>query len=338
MLHTCMADYNYGIFKNFLMKNRLTGIILIFTAFISLNALAQGNVFGVNGSQTTLNGKPITVLGLRCSNALLSDTSTTDLIEYLDVYKRYGLNTVSVFVMGSRYGDIKGYNEDASLNEKFMVRLARIIEAADKLEMIVLVGCLYWGGSKAKWELWEQKDAERAIFNTVLWLAENNYRNVFIDVDNEGMGKKFKEFDQAGLVKSAKKADSSYFVATNFKGDPPPAADLGIHFSNKVPGKPYIESEGTPDNAPGNYWGAYSKKPPLYNYINIGVYTDEMKQRQIIMTKECLDKGWGYMMASTWLQCVPPHGPNAYPGGDGSEENPGIRWWLEAVKEMMVKD
>jgi len=175
-----MADYNYGIFKNFLMKNRLTGIILIFTAFISLNALAQGNVFGVNGSQTTLNGKPITVLGLRCSNALLSDTSTTDLIQYLDVYKRYGLNTVSVFVMGSRYGDIKGYNEDASLNEKFMVRLARIIEAADKLEMIVLVGCLYWGGSKAKWELWEQKDAERAIFNTVLWLAENNYRNVLL--------------------------------------------------------------------------------------------------------------------------------------------------------------
>jgi hypothetical protein len=40
------------------------------------------------------------------------------------------------------------------------------------------------------------------------------------------------------------------------------------------------------------------------------------------------------MLASTWLQCVPPHGPNADPGGDGSKNNPGIRWWLEALKEM----
>ena len=120
----------------------------------------------------------------------------------------------------------------------------------------------------------------------------------------------------------------------NFKGKPPAEADLGIHFSEKVEDKPYIESEGTPDNAPGGYWGKYSKNPPYNNYINIGIYTDEMKARQIEITKEHFEHGWGYMLASTWLQCVPPHGPNADPGGDGSVDSPGILWWLEAVKEM----
>ena len=104
--------------------------------------------------------------------------------------------------------------------------------------------------------------------------------------------------------------------------------------SEKDPAKPYIESEGTPKNAPGKYWGEYSKAPPLENYINIGIYSDDMKASQIEDTKNHFEKGWGYMCASTWLQCVAPHGPNADPGGDGSKENPGIRWWLEALKEM----
>lgn len=51
--------------------------------------------------------------------------------------------------MGSRYGNIKGYLEDGSLNPVYSNRLAKIIEAADKRGMIVMVGCLYWGGSTA---------------------------------------------------------------------------------------------------------------------------------------------------------------------------------------------
>ena len=136
------------------------------------------------------------------------------------------------------------------------------------------------------------------------------------------------------MVRAAKEVDPTFFIATNFRGLPPPEADLGIHFSEKDPAKPYIESEGTPKNAPGKYWGEYSKAPPLENYINIGIYSADMKASQIEDTKNHFEKGWGYMCASTWLQCVAPYGPIADPGGDGSKENPGIRWWLEALKEM----
>ena len=82
----------------------------------------------------------------------------------------------------------------------------------------------------------------------------------------------------------------------------------------------------------GGYWGAYSKQHGLYQYIRIGVYTDEMKAAQIEDTRRHLSRGDGYILASTWLQCVPPAGPHHSPGGDGTEKSPGILWWLEALR------
>ena len=55
-------------------------------------------------------------------------------------------------------------------------------------------------------------------------------------------------------------ADPACVLATNFRGDPPPEADLGIHFSNVDPGKPYIESEGSPKRVEGGYWGPRGQK------------------------------------------------------------------------------
>ena len=98
-------------------------------------------------------------------------------------------------------------------------------------------------------------------------------------------------------------------------------------------GKPYIESEGSPREVPGGgYWGSYSKQDGLYDYTHIGQYTPEMKASQVALAREHLDRGEGYMLASTWLQCPPP-GPYHRPGGDGSPEDPGIRWWLEWLRQ-----
>jgi hypothetical protein len=297
------------------------------------NLAGAGNhVFTVRGEKTCLDGREILVKGLRCSNALISDRETQELIGNLDTFARYGVNTVSVYFMGSRFGDIKGYNEDATLHPVYAGRMGRIIEAADRRGMIVLVGCLYWSTSKAKWDHWTQAEANRAVANTVRWLKENNYRNVFVDVDNEGMARAAEGFDNRQMVRAGKAQDPACVIATNFRGEPPAEADLAIHHSRRAAGKPYIETEASPGNAPGGYWGAYSKQEGYYNYINIGVYTDAMKAEQIEQTKTHLSRGEGYMLASTWLQCVAPHGPNHTPGGDGTPADPGIKWWLEFLR------
>jgi len=300
-------------------------LFLTFFVLVFGNSLLAGNVFSVKGEKTYLNDHDILVVGLRCSNSIMNDQATSGLIEHLDLYKSYGVNTVSVFFMGSRFGDVKGYNEDASLNPVYTERMEKIIRACDERDMLVLVGCLYWGGSKAKWESWKQEDAERAVANTVLWLSENNFRNVFVDPDNEGMARRNMEFDLEKMIGAGKKTDPSIMIGFNAKGSPPSNADLALHFSDKVDGIPYIESEGTMTD----YWGAYSKEKGLYEYINVGIYTKGKRAEQIKNTEIHLKNGDGYMFASTWLQNVPP---NYHPGGDGSHCNPGIQWWFDFIK------
>jgi hypothetical protein len=296
------------------------------------SAVAGDYVFTVRGDKTCLNGQEFLVKGLRCSNALICDETAQDLIDHLDIFAGYGVNTISVYFMGSRFGDVKGYRQDATLDRVYARRMERIIEAADRRGMVVLVGCLYWSTSTAKWESWTQAEADKAVANAVTWLKERDYRNVFVDIDNEGMAQAARGFDPRQMVLAGKAVDPCCVIATNFRGDPPAEADLAIHHSRRAPGKPYIESEGSAGKAPGGYWGTYSKKEGCYNYINIGVYTDAMKADQIRQTAAHFTRGEGYMLASTWLQCVAPHGPNHRPGGEGSAEDPGIRWWLESLR------
>ncbi len=314
-------------------KLNIQSLLLLCVIVFHSMLMAGQYTFSVKGEKTYLNDQEIIVKGLRLSNALISDESTHQTIAYLDTFKYYGMNTISVFFMGSRFGDIKGYNEDATLNPVYAERMARIIKAADQRGMIVLVGCLYWSTSAAKWESWEQKDANKAVANTVAWLKDYDFKNVFVDVDNEGMAHRGKGFDVGELIRAGKKVNPDCIMASNYHGDPIPEEDLRIHFSKKIAGKPYIESEGTPTNAPGGYWGTYSKRDGYYNYINIGVYTREMKKNQISISKQHFDNGDGYMLASTWLQCVEPYGPNQRPGGYGYKVDPGIRWWLEFVQD-----
>ncbi|KPL16739.1 MAG: hypothetical protein AMS23_04160 [Bacteroides sp. SM1_62] len=143
--------------------------------------------------------------------------------------------------MGSRFGDIKGYNEDASLNPEYLGRMAKIIEACDQRNMIMPVGCLYWGNSKGKWDHWDQQDAENAV----------------------------------------------------------------------------------------------AKEQGLYGgYINVGIYTEGKKAEQLQLTDNLLKNGCGYIFASTWLQNVPP---NHHPGGNVTYCDPGIKWWLEYIRENYWK-
>ncbi|MBM4027739.1 MAG: hypothetical protein FJ280_20415 [Planctomycetes bacterium] len=307
--------------------------ILAVVLFWSGSGRASDHVFTVRGEKTYLNGQEILVKGLRCSNALISDAETQELIDNLDSFAGYGVNTIGVYFMGSRFGDVKGYHEDATLNPEYSARMGRIIEAADRRGMIVLVGCLYWSTSKARWDTWTQAEANQAVANTVAWLKENRYRNVFVDVDNEGMALAAKGFDNRQMVLAGKAVDPNCVIATNFRGQPPAEADLAIHHSQRAAGKPYIESEGSAPDAPGGYWGTYSKKDGYYNYINIGIYTDAMKADQIRQTRARLSRGEGYMLASTWLQCVAPYGPNHHPGGYGTEADPGVKWWLEFLRD-----
>ena len=135
-------------------------------------------------------------------------------------------------------------------------------------------------------------------------------------------------------MRAAKEAAPDLIVAANTKYQAVENADLMIHHSDPVSGKPYIETEGSPQKGM-NYWGAWSnpRADEWYQYDHIGEYGQEMKDIQLERTFDHFKKGQGYFFASTWLQARPPLGPNFDPGGLGTKNDPGMRWWLEAIRE-----
>jgi hypothetical protein len=212
-----------------------------------------------------------------------------------------------------------------------------IIREADERGMVVLVGMLYWGNSKGKWEHWTQIEANRAVIETMNWISQTGYRNVFVDPDNEGMAERAMGFDTSELIRVAQLAAPDIAVSCNSKScDEASDANLHIHFAPRLPDRPYIESEGTVSaGTPDGYWRSYSKQEGVYNYINVGIHNEAYKAEQIRVTEEHLARGDGYMLASTWLQAAPPKGPHPEPGGSGTAENPGIKWWLDFVKSYL---
>ena len=332
--------------------------------FISLCTIATCSasqyVFGVEDTRLTLNGHDFKIIGLRCSNALVSDQTAQELIDSLDPFKSYGINTISVYFMGSRFGDVKGYRPDASLDPLYSKRMARIVEAADERGMVVLVGCLYWSTSRANEDLghWTQTQANQAVANTVTWLVENDYRNVFVDPDNEGMAVRANQWRIESMITAAHEIDPSIMVANNTH-QKAGNADLNIHFGPKDKTKPWLDTEATPPNAPGGYWGRFSKEThqaneAYHNYSRIGRYTAEMKAAQLKATADEIERYNGYVLASTWLQCGPREGvggPFTRLGGQSdlgpaSDENAawnqqidtidpdaGILWWMEFIRD-----
>ena len=339
-------------------RNRLLGLLCSLLLSPAALAHAETNHLAVRGGQILLNDRPTKVIGLRCSNALIGNATTDDLIAALDLYQSYGVNTVSVFLMGSRFGDVKGYLPDGSLNPVYRDRLERILEATDRRGMITIVGCLYWSTSRAKENLsnWTQEDADKALGNTARWLGERGFRHVILDPDNEGMAVKANHWRVESLIRAAKAANPDLVVANNTKQHPP-NEDLNMHFGEPEEGKPWFDSEATVKNAPAGYWGRFSKQThqadtEYYNYSRIGRYTAQMKADQLKRTRDQIEKFNGYVLASTWLQCAPNEGvggPFTRPGGrsnlgsadekrapwntniDDIHPDAGILWWLEFV-------
>lgn len=331
-------------------ENRRTFLRLGFGGAVTLGAIgliSPGSAAGggglavtVDGRNILVGGRPIKLKGLRLSNALISEQATSALIERgLDIYRGYGINMISVYLMGSRFGGVKGYERDGALNSVYSLRLARIIEACAARGMIVLVGCLYWGDAKASDHLaaWGQADANKAVANTVKWLTDNNYTNVFVDPDNEGMARLAKGWDIGEMIDAGHAANPRMVMAFNAYSFPSKNADILIHHTADVGmfgrPRPYVDTEGTPPPfmVGEQYWAAYSRGDRTDGYVNIGVYTYEMKEALKQRATWGIENEGGYVLASTWLQA--PDAPHDNPGGQGTKDDPGVRWWLEYIKE-----
>jgi len=105
-------------------------------------------------------------------------------------WKAHGVLAFTVnFQGGSPEGYSKGqpwenhpFNPDGSLRPAFMDRMKRILDEADRLGMVPIVGYFYFGQSK---RLGTDENCIKATDTLTKWLLDGGWRNLLVEINNE---------------------------------------------------------------------------------------------------------------------------------------------------------
>jgi len=119
-----------------------------------------------------------------------ADRNTNEFIDAMPSWLAHGVLAFTINLQGgSPYGYSKAQpwinsamNPDGSLRDDYMGRLERIIDRADALGMVVILGIFYFGQEKV---LEDEQAIINSVDNTVDWVLEHGYTNVLIEINNE---------------------------------------------------------------------------------------------------------------------------------------------------------
>ncbi len=116
--------------------------------------------------------------------------NTREFVAAMPVWREHGLLAFTINLQG---GSPQGYSKDqpwhnsaitpgGELRPEYLARLKLILDRADELGMVAILGVFYFGQDQRL----EGEDAvKRALDSTVDWVLDQGYRNVLIEVNNE---------------------------------------------------------------------------------------------------------------------------------------------------------
>lgn len=119
-----------------------------------------------------------------------AERNTREFIDAMPQWRAHGLLAFTINLQG---GSPQGYsrdqpwhnsaiNPDGSLRDDYLGRLERILDSADELGMVAIVGVFYFGQDQ---RLDDEAAVIRALDSAVDWLLDRGYRNVLVEVNNE---------------------------------------------------------------------------------------------------------------------------------------------------------
>ena len=119
-----------------------------------------------------------------------AERNTREFIAAMSGWRRHGLLAVTLNLQG---GSPEGYssaqpwensafNPDGSLRMNDFARLGRILDRADELGMVVILGYFYFGQDQ---RLADEAAVIRATDQTTRWLLEHGWSNVLVEINNE---------------------------------------------------------------------------------------------------------------------------------------------------------
>lgn len=118
------------------------------------------------------------------------DRNTDEFVSAMEKWHSHGLLSFTINLQGGSpqgYSSAQpwhnsAYNSDGSLRPAYMNRLERILDKADELGMVPILGLFYFGQDE---RLKDEEAIVAAVNNVVDWLFERNYRNILIEINNE---------------------------------------------------------------------------------------------------------------------------------------------------------
>ncbi len=144
--------------------------------------------FEVRADRAFLGGHQVDLWGVRCGNALHSQTVTERHVRALDTMCAHGVNAVLVYLQGSHGGwpdmdaGLNGFERDGRLKPDVATRLEWLVRECDRRGMVVGVGIF----SPRKDQVLEGEAAvKRAVQETGALLQSRGLRNVFVDLMHE---------------------------------------------------------------------------------------------------------------------------------------------------------
>jgi len=118
------------------------------------------------------------------------ERNTREFVAAMPEWRRHGLLAFTINLQG---GSPQGYSreqpwhnsalaEAGDLRPAYMARLERILDKADELGMVAILGIFYFGQDQ---RVKDEVAVKRALDNALDWLFDRGYRNVLIEVNNE---------------------------------------------------------------------------------------------------------------------------------------------------------
>lgn len=271
------------------------------------------------------------------------ERNVEEFIEAMPQWYEKGLRAVTINLQcGSPegYSDeqpwlVSAFEPDGSLKEDWMDRLRRVLERADEVGLVVILGYFYFGQDDV---LKDEAAVINAVENATNWLLEREYTNVLVEINNEcnihynhDILKPGRVHELINLVKTTEQDGYRYPVSTSFSGgkiasdDVIATADFILLHGNGVDDSEGIEKmiQGTHDHYVGvRDKSLYEPMPIVFNEDDHFGFPDEPNNMYTAFTNYA---SWGYF----------DPGENNYRDG---YQCPPVNWGINTSRKQRFFD
>ena len=168
-----------------------------------------------------------------------AERNVREFLAAMPVWKKHGLLAFTINLQG---GSPEGYSKaqpwetgaiapDGSLRPAFMGRLERILNRADELGMVAIVGYYYFGQDQ---RVKDEAAVKRSVVDATQWLLDKGYTNVLVEIDNECNVKAFdhpilmpeRVHELIDMAKGMTKDGRRLLVGTSYGGGAVPLSNV----------------------------------------------------------------------------------------------------------------